>query len=693
MIGSAFADMDSLRIGSVVFASPDAVEVQLEIDAPDAVALNTRNPRRFPRINSYLLIPNDVGFTVGQISWIKVVNSPYPKRKGLKDFGLIDLPFPLRTLSLSPIGTLHKEVETDGSIGKKFVFKRGVESFPSVGDGVVLPTNDQLSAIITSGKNLRVKIGVSPLAANADVKIDPDRLFGRHLAVLGNTGSGKSCSVAGLIRWSLEAAEKEISGENCKPNARFIILDPNGEYQHAFKDKNPTVYSISPTTLQQQLKLPVWLWNSEEWFSFSRAGERAHQPILRQAIREVKNSGGVLNEDQSHLFVRRRVSRIHSYLRQIINSNNYEGWRYGSQLDAFSTDLEDLARKYPAFTDALKKSVNTFKGTIASKRNIRPNRPPSYQDFAMQELEVMSESLKIALDAIGGPVELNVISEDSPVQFDSSILLNHLEALVEEDGNPQLFGYFISRIKMALSDVKVKNVLECGSDLTLSSWIEQILGTARQTQITIVDFSLVPPNLLFVLTSVVSRMVFEALQRHRQVEGTILPTVLVMEEAHNFIKRYSESSETPLPSQICCQVFEKIAKEGRKFGLGLVLSSQRPSELSPTVLSQCNSFLLHRITNDKDQELIRRLLPDNLQGLLRDLPTLPARNAILLGWVSELPTLVRMNELALSNQPQSQDPNFWRVWTGLENPNTDWKTIADDWQGLQSDSNMALYNE
>ena len=267
MIGSAFADMESLRIGTVIFASPDAIEVQLEIDAPDAVALNVKSPRRFPRINSYLMVPNDVGFTVGQVSWIKVVNSPYPKRKGLKDFGLIDLPYPLRMLSLSPIGMLQKDLETVGQVGQKFVFKRGVESFPSVGDGVLLPTNDQLAAIVTSGKDLRVRIGTSPLAANVDVRIDPDRLFGRHLAVLGNTGSGKSCSVAGLIRWSLEAAEKEIKGKSCKPNARFIILDPNGEYHHAFKDKNPTVFSISPTTIQQQLKLPVWLWNSEEWFS------------------------------------------------------------------------------------------------------------------------------------------------------------------------------------------------------------------------------------------------------------------------------------------------------------------------------------------------------------------------------------------------------------------------------------------
>ena len=159
-----------------------------------------------------------------------------------------------------------------------------------------------------------------------------------------------------------------------------------------------------------------------------------------------------------------------------------------------------------------------------------------------------------------------------------------------------------------------------------------------------------------------------------------------MEEAHTFIKRYKEDVENQDAAGICCQVFERIAREGRKFGLGLVLSSQRPSELSPTVLSQCNTFLLHRISNDRDQELVHRLVPDNLRGLLRELPSLPSQSAILLGWASELPVLVKMNDLPKSQQPRSDDPEFWSVWIGQDsngNPierNSDWAQIAQDWQ-------------
>jgi DNA helicase HerA-like ATPase len=163
-----------------------------------------------------------------------------------------------------------------------------------------------------------------------------------------------------------------------------------------------------------------------------------------------------------------------------------------------------------------------------------------------------------------------------------------------------------------------------------------------------------------------------------------------MEEAHTFVKRYHDDAENQNSAAICCQVFEKIAREGRKFGLGLVLSSQRPSELSPTVLSQCNSYLLHRISNDRDQELVHKLVPDNLRGLLRDLPSLPSRHAILLGWASELPVLVQMNALPEMHRPKSDDPDFWAVWSGEgldidewdepQERTVDWQAVANDWQ-------------
>ena len=232
------ASADSLRIGTVDFVSPDEIKVLLDIEAPNDVSLNTGVPRPFPRINSYVLIPSESGFLVAQIEWITIERSQYPKRRGIQDFGVIDLPYPLRKMSLNPLGILRDRTSDTREISQ-YSFSRGIEVFPTVGDPVLLPTPNQLKSIVESGENRRVKIGVSPLAGNAVVAVDPDRLFGRHLAVLGNTGSGKSCSVAGVIRWSIEAAQKESAGSETGEtvaNTRFIILDPNGEYSSAFSD-------------------------------------------------------------------------------------------------------------------------------------------------------------------------------------------------------------------------------------------------------------------------------------------------------------------------------------------------------------------------------------------------------------------------------------------------------------------------
>ncbi|MEX7116519.1 DUF87 domain-containing protein, partial [Pseudomonas aeruginosa] len=260
---SPLAYADSLRIGTIDFVSPDEIKVLIDIEAPDGVALNTGTPRPFPRINGYVLIPSDEGHLVAQVEWITIERSQYPKRKGMQDFGLVDLPYPLRKMSLNPLGCLVYEGSEAG--GKEvYRFRRGVESYPTVGDAVLLPTQNQLRAIVESGDNRRVLIGSSPLAANAKVMVDPDRLFGRHLAVLGNTGSGKSCSVAGLIRWSMDEARKARAGED--PNARFIVLDPNGEYANTFRDMSKVrVYAVEPCEGVEQLQIPLWFWNSAEW--------------------------------------------------------------------------------------------------------------------------------------------------------------------------------------------------------------------------------------------------------------------------------------------------------------------------------------------------------------------------------------------------------------------------------------------
>ncbi|MDX7825413.1 ATP-binding protein [Aeromonas caviae] len=689
---SPLAYADSLRIGTIDFVSPDEIKVLIDIEAPDGVALNTGTPRPFPRINGYVLIPCDEGYLVAQVEWITIERSQYPKRKGMQDFGLVDLPYPLRKMSLNPLGVLAYEGR-DKNDEDSYRFRRGVESYPTVGEAVLLPTPSQLRAIVESGDNRRIKIGTSPLAANAEVRIDPDRLFGRHLAVLGNTGSGKSCSVAGLIRWSLEAAEKK---RGAKPNARFIVLDPNGEYAKTFQGLGDVrVYAVEPSEGIEQLQVPLWFWNSAEWSAFTQASEKAQRPLLRRALREMRS--GRDDSDDGVFALRRRISSMLISLKaQVRNGETYEGWKFGPKLAAYTTDLEAYGRIYSQYTAQINQLWQAFHQTLLrpGQMNNRQDGSVRYSDFPATLIEPLSNQLAAFLDEIGGLVYQDGPNEDAPLSFDGAQFADHLETLASQETNSQYFDFLIMRIRTMLSDARIKKIVTGMDDMSLVDWLENHIGEnqASNGSVTVIDLSLVPAEVVHIITAVIARMTLESLQRYRKLNhGKMLPTVLVMEEAHTFIKRYHDDAENQNSAAICCQVFEKIAREGRKFGLGLVLSSQRPSELSPTVLSQCNSYLLHRISNDRDQELVHKLVPDNLRGLLRDLPSLPSRHAILLGWASELPVLVQMNALSDEHRPKSDDPDFWAVWSGegldhdliageQEERTVDWKTVADDWQ-------------
>jgi len=338
---------------------------------------------------------------------------------------------------------------------------------------------------------------------------------------------------------------------------------------------------------------------------------------------------------------------------------------FKSRLETNNTNLDDL---------------------IASLTSYKDNRLGKYPVYESSnpEIESIKTEMLTAFSLFGGTkLDLLPKHEDIPVKFSSDVFVNFLAAIAQDSGKEQYLDFLITRIRTMLSDTRMKEIIGDQADITLKEWLSKYIGSDEDdTAITVIDLSLVPAEIIHIVTAVIARMTLEALQRYRKLDDKrkTLPTVLVAEEAHTFIKRYREDAENQNAAAICTQIFEKIAREGRKFGLGLLLSSQRPSELSTTVLSQCNSFLLHRISNDKDQEMVNRLVPDNLRGLLRELPSLPSQYAILLGWAAELPVLVRMNDLRKEDQPYSSDPEFWDVWTKKEERSVNWQPIVDDWQ-------------
>ncbi len=703
----SFADK---AVGTVEQISVGRIRVRLSQDAPNTTALNAGFPDGFPRINGYLLIPNETGAAIGWITSVGIERLSYKKQMGIRDSDIVELPLAYRVIDLVPLGTLVSSSSLDPK-NPVFQVHRGIDVFPSVGDPVFLPTREQLQAIVegeSTTTRRRVLIGQCPTAAGASVYVNPDKLFGRHLAILGNTGSGKSCSVAGLIRWSLDAAndERRRQGRPGLPNARFLVLDPNGEYSRAFADRdNVRVFCVKTRHdgKHEQLKVPAWLWNAEEWAAFTDAAPGVQRPILFQALRLLRS--GYDSPDPFLTKALRKTRLDLSYLSQMITNGTYRGETrhketFAEALINVSKDFHALAQEC-SHDENLQIALNNVArhaSTLEKSARGRPRKNNDghwHKDFVESQIE---EGPISALKKVSSLVEsLNnndTAGEDAPVFFSIDELPTFVESLAAGTSArdmAQFVDYLNLRIRDLVRREGMREVLvtDNAESLKLEDWLRDYLGSDEvpNEQITIVDLSLVPSNATHIIVQVIARVTFEALQWYRRINGKDLPTVIVLEEAHSFVHRDLATEDTPPAGQMCCRTFERIAREGRKFGLGLVLASQRPSELSPTVLSQCNTFILHRIVNDQDQDLVRRLVPDSLGGLLHELPSLPSRRAILLGWAVPAPILVEVRELPECQRPRSPDPAFWDVWTGDPDNgerSVDWRRIAEEWIGTRN---------
>ena len=232
-------------------------------------------------------------------------------------------------------------------------------------------------------------------------------------------------------------------------------------------------------------------------------------------------------------------------------------------------------------------------------------------------------------------------------------------------------------------DIKYDENLECAPFISYYKNETQTKSdsSGKKHPIIIFDLSLLPSDVLDNITALLGRLILEFLQRYgknnKEKRGNF-PVVLVLEEAHNYIPERRFNEEDTL---IARKVFERIAKEGRKFGLSLIVSSQRPSELSRTVMSQCNSFIVHRIQNPDDQEYVKKLVPSINQNLLSQLPILPQRHALIFGDCVRSPMEIKINEI--EDKPDSHDPLFYKHWID-DNPDLpNFEEICKEWEGRE----------
>src|SRR5690606_31194681 len=238
------------------------------------------------------------------------------------------------------------------------------------------------------------------------VKAEPDRLVGRRLAGLGNTGSGKACSVAGLIRWSMDEARKARGGAD--PNARFIVLDPNGEYANTFRDMSKVrVYAVEPGEGVEQLQVPLWFWNSVEWSAFTQASAKMQRPLLRRALRDIK-AGRALSTtspEEEKLALRRYLSSRLISIRRDLRAGDIQTdeSKFGFRLKAIATDLQGkiaihsnnkLDEALAAINAALKAAYKIF---VKNGETIE-----FYRAFNEAHVQAIITALESSVETVGG---------------------------------------------------------------------------------------------------------------------------------------------------------------------------------------------------------------------------------------------------------------------------------------------------
>jgi hypothetical protein len=298
---------------------------------------------------------------------------------------------------------------------------------------------------------------------------------------------------------------------------------------------------------------------------------------------------------------------------------------------------------------------------------------------AMLFSKIVFEEKLAFLDSIGDTEFKDTITIDSPIPYKIENVVSKLKALDEERvagaraGSDKAGPFngkltrFIQRLEAKSQDKRLGFLFQISTDELDINWMSKlcenlILGSemnSNKAGVKILDFSEVPSDVLPLIIGLVARLVF-SIQQWTSKENQH-PISLLCDEAHLYIpERTSQDSA----SSLGLKSFERIAKEGRKYGVSLTVISQRPSEVNRTVLSQCNNFISLRLSNAEDQSVIKKLLPDNLAGLTDVLPVLDIGEALVVGDCSLLPTRILIDEPTI--KPESATVKFWKEWSNKE---------------------------
>lgn len=522
-------------------------------------------------------------------------------------------------------------------IGKHFSF--GVSKLPLIYSEVNIISEDEFSLMLAKDQALEIAkngntralaltIGKSIIFPDYDVSINIDKFFGFHFAVLGNTGAGKSNTIAQIIQKIFAKNSYSASG------AKFIVIDSNGEYYQSFRllDRtNPDIsvsnYKVSDDT-ENNFVIPVWALSADDWGILLHATEKTQIPILKRAIEIAKCFYS--KEDSKIKCIRNHI--LASTLLGVTNSSDTSPSKSDkliSILSQFGTNEINLHTEisYKSLYDLIKIDYGRFSDLPGFIDFISEYIDDDIQEYISEPYQV-NYTLKEFINAVNFATLYEGSLSSQRIQEYTSTLQTRLQSFYE---SPQ---------------GKVFAKTECK---TVDEYVKSLLGN---NQIVNIDVSALDDSSSEVIVRVLSKLLLDHLKQ-LDIKAS-KPINLLIEEAHRFIKNETNYGV------VGYNIFERIAKEGRKFGLLLGISSQRPSELSKTVISQCSNFIVHRIQNPDDLLYLAKMVPYVNTSIIDRLTYLQTGTALVFGSAINLPTLV---SFSLAKPPtDSSNAKISQIW-------------------------------
>jgi hypothetical protein len=473
---------------------------------------------------------------------------------------------------------------------------------------------------------------------------------------VGNTGSGKSFTVASLVQKAMEVLE------NADIEPHIFILDINGEYSKAFppsggvKERGPDRVYLNGN----EFGIPLWFFNAEEICSWLSASEQTQEPVLKDWWAIAKSGGNTKAAGVSSL--QNALTSIDVLLTELGNMKRKNA---GSYCDAIIGHLAgsgiELAEFAGLFVEHKKK--DNYNAEIVSN-----------QAEIIAAAEGIREEVKALIIEEGNVGELGIRTADSPIFISRNVLTDPsmISRAVSKEDTFRVEAHLTTlklRLKTRLDDRRWRAFLNYEENnikiSSLESWLCQFgLGTQTGPLVSIVDLSMLSNEVLPYACAVIGRILLEVRECLPAAGRYKHPWVLVLEEAHNYAgpSRMDEDRGHKLARLS----YERIAKEGRKFGLSLIIASQRPSEVSQTIISQCANFISHRLQNPDDIEHFRRIIPIQARRLLDQVTILAAGEAIVFGSAFHVPTRVQFDRPRPG--PYSQTAAPFHEWSKEKDP-------------------------